>query len=482
MRRVWLILSLCLLLPHLLWAAEPRIALVIGNGRYSSSPLINPPNDAQLVGDTLSKLGFEVIARRNSDQAGMKRAIQEFGERLERAGPDAVGLFYYAGHGVQLNGRNYLIPVSANIERDADVDIEAVSADWVMEQMRYARNRLNIVILDACRNNPFVRSLRSADRGLAKMDAPAGVMIAYSTAPGDVAADGSGRNSPYSEALAKAMLEPNQPIEQVFKRTRISVIGATKSRQTPWESSSLTGDFYFSATNRPATSPAAAPAALPAAPIALRPSAAPPAGQLANAKKPSVAPAPPAAAPPATASRPAAPPSRVASIRPAPVTSAGAPSAQAAKSTTPVVTATPAPQDSSSTRSTQSNSRGGLLGVFSSIGHTAKRVVTRGSKDSPSPATADERENFCRQPVGQWKMAGNHVKGAVQINVDHSMSLWKSSRSPAVKGSWNCDASSQRFTFVWSYGSTETVVLSSANRVLQGTDQHDYQVTYKRSR
>jgi formylglycine-generating enzyme required for sulfatase activity len=227
--------------------AETRIALVIGNSEYSSGPLPNPANDAKMIGDTLSSLGFEVIARRNADQNTMKRAIQEFGARLEKGGPAAVGLFYYAGHGVQLNGRNYLIPTTAQIEREGDVEIEAVSADWVIEQMRYARNRLNIVILDACRNNPFTRSMRSVDHGLASMDAPAGILIAYSTAPGAVAADGSGRNSPYTEALSQAMRNLHEPVEQVFKHVRVGVMSATSGKQVPWESSSLTGDFYFAA-------------------------------------------------------------------------------------------------------------------------------------------------------------------------------------------------------------------------------------------
>jgi Caspase domain len=229
-----------------------RIALVVGNSRYASSPLTNPANDAELLATTLKDLGFEVRLLKNGDQVAMKRAIQEFGATLEKAGADSVGLFYYAGHGVQLNGLNYLIPVGANIDRDADVEIEAVSADWVLEQMRYARNRLNFVILDACRNNPFVRSSRSADRGLAKMDAPAGVLIAYSTAPGDVAADGAGNNSPYSEALARAMRSSDEPAELMFKQARDEVRRVTAERQTPWEASSLTGEnFYFAATTAP---------------------------------------------------------------------------------------------------------------------------------------------------------------------------------------------------------------------------------------
>src|SRR3984885_11386400 len=244
------LLAVALLLPAGVQAAETRIALVVGNSAYASGPLLNPANDARLVAQALSQLGFEVIERRDADQNTMKRAIQEFGERLDKGGPQAVGLFYYAGHGVQLNGRNYLIPTKANIEREGDVEIEAVSADWVIEQMRYARNRLNIVILDACRNNPFNRSMRSADRGLASMDAPAGILIAYSTAPGAVAEDGSGRNSPYTTALTRAMLEVHQPLEQVFKHVRADVMSATAGKQVPWEASSLTGEDYYSTVRR----------------------------------------------------------------------------------------------------------------------------------------------------------------------------------------------------------------------------------------
>jgi formylglycine-generating enzyme required for sulfatase activity len=252
------------LLPAAAHSAETRIALVIGNSEYASGPLPNPANDAKLLGDELTRLGFDVIARRNADQTAMKRAIQEFGARLEKAGPDSVGLFYYAGHGVQLNGRNYLIPTTARIEREGDVEIEAVSADWVIEQMRYARNRLNIVILDACRNNPFTRSMRSVDHGLATMDAPAGILIAYSTAPGAVAADGTGRNSPYTEALTQAIRDRHEPVEQVFKHVRVGVMSVTSGKQVPWESSSLTGDFYFAA---PPTVPAEAAGALAAAAV-----------------------------------------------------------------------------------------------------------------------------------------------------------------------------------------------------------------------
>jgi formylglycine-generating enzyme required for sulfatase activity len=255
----WWLLAWFMLGLNIAAAADVKIALVIGNSEYPNGPLPNPANDAKMMGDTLSGLGFDVILRRNADQNTMKRAIEDFGSRLEKAGGSAVGLFYYAGHGAQLNGRNYLIPITARIEREGDMEIEAVSADWVIEQMRYARNRLNIVILDACRNNPFTRSMRSVDRGLATMDAPAGILIAYSTAPGSVAQDGNGHNSPYTEALSQAMRNQREPVEQLFKHVRVAVMGNTDGKQVPWESSSLTGDFYF-------TPPASAPAATMPAP------------------------------------------------------------------------------------------------------------------------------------------------------------------------------------------------------------------------
>jgi hypothetical protein len=239
-----LIIALALFVPALAHSAEKRIALVIGNSTYSNGPLLNPANDARLISNELNNYGFDVITRLNADQKTMKRALEEFGRRLQDAGPDSVGLFYYAGHGAQLNGRNYLIPTTASIEREGDMDIEAVSADWVLDQMRFAHNRLNIVVLDACRNNPFVRSMRSADRGLATMQAPSGVLIAYSTAPGDTAQDGSGSNSPFAEALAKAMHE-YVIVEEVFKHVRVSVEATTREKQVPWEASSLTGDWYF---------------------------------------------------------------------------------------------------------------------------------------------------------------------------------------------------------------------------------------------
>ena len=242
--------------------SEKRVALVIGNGAYPNvGELPNPPNDAKLISETLRALDFDVIERVNAGQKDMKRAIKLFGEKLEAAGKNAVGLFYFAGHGVQVRGVNYLIPVNVDIEDEGDVDIEAVSATAIQDQMRYAGNRLNLIVMDACRNNPFKRSFRSASRGLARMDATKGTLIAYATSPGDVAADGSGENSPYTEALSKALLTPGLTVERVFKEVRNSVVSVTNNRQVPWEASSLTGgDFYFTAK------PVQVAATVPAAP------------------------------------------------------------------------------------------------------------------------------------------------------------------------------------------------------------------------
>jgi TonB family protein len=219
-----------------------RLALVIGNSAYPNAPLKNPVNDAQDIAATLRALGFEVISRENVNQNDMKRAIREFGEKIRGA---SVGLFYYAGHGVQVNGENYLVPVDAKIESEQEVEYECVKAGFVLAQLDAARNSMNIVILDACRNNPFARSFRSESKGLAQMDAPSGTLIAYATAPGSVASDGTGRNGLYTQELLKQMRTSGLGIEDVFKRVRISVRAATQQKQTPWESSSLVGDFYF---------------------------------------------------------------------------------------------------------------------------------------------------------------------------------------------------------------------------------------------
>ena len=227
------------------FSEQRKLALLIGNAEYLNGPLDNPVNDARLIGATLKSLGFEVYIHENANQKTMKRAIRDFGKKLELAGEDAVGLFYFSGHGLQSEGENYLSPIGAEVRNEADVEIEMVSANAILKQMDFARNGLNIVILDACRTNRFSRGFRSAQNGLADMAAPTGSILAYATAPGSVAYDGRGDNSPYAGALAEAMLMPNTPVEAVFKAVRISVINETDEKQVPWESSSLTGEFMF---------------------------------------------------------------------------------------------------------------------------------------------------------------------------------------------------------------------------------------------
>jgi hypothetical protein len=221
-------------------STEPRLALVIGNSAYREAPLRNPVNDVRAMAQRLRELGFTVIAHENATKRTMEAAIIEFGRRLAEGG---VGAFYYAGHGLQVRGRNYLVPVDAEIEDEASTRVAAVDVELLLEQMAEARNRVNLVILDACRNNPFERRMRGGARGLAAVDAARGTLVAYATAPGSVAADGDGQNGLYTEELLTALSEPGLKIEEVFKRVRINVSRRSKGAQTPWESSSLTGDL-----------------------------------------------------------------------------------------------------------------------------------------------------------------------------------------------------------------------------------------------
>jgi len=219
-----------------------RSALVIGNSAYSVSSLKNPANDSKDIASLLGKLGFTVMHRHDVGIREMETAVRDFGRRLRSGG---TGVFYYAGHGMQVEGRNYLIPVDAKIETESDVRYEALDVGRVLGKMADAGNGLNIVILDACRDNPFARGFRSSRSGLARMDAPRGTLIAYATAPGSVAADGDDRNGIYTRNLLAHMATAGLPVEQVFKRVRIGVLRDTKQKQVPWESSSLTGNLYF---------------------------------------------------------------------------------------------------------------------------------------------------------------------------------------------------------------------------------------------
>jgi len=226
--------------------AEDRMALVVGNSTYGAvTSLDNPVHDAQLMARTLEQVGFDVTLLTDATQVELKRAIAQFGRTLRAKDEAAVGLFYYAGHGVQSFGNNYLLPVDVTLSDAADLDLVAVEAQSVLRQMASARNATNIVILDACRNNPFISVSELNDNGLAEMQAPTGTFLAYATAPGDVALDGAEGNSPFTNALAREITKVNEPIEQVLKQVRRSVLEETDGRQTPWDSSSLVNDFVF---------------------------------------------------------------------------------------------------------------------------------------------------------------------------------------------------------------------------------------------
>ena len=236
----------------------PRVALVIGNAGYPTMPLSNPLNDARAMADTLSQIGFKVVTVQNASQKQMFDAVRQFGDALK----GGVGLFYYAGHGVQVKGRNFLIPVDALIEREDEVPYKAFDVGLVLEKMEAAKNPLNIVILDACRNNPLARGSRSATTGLAQMDAPSGSIVAFATAPGAEAADGAGANGMYTGHLLRNMVTPGLKVEEVFKRTRVAVKQDSSGRQIPWESTSLEGDFYFTSPTGGVSPPLADSAAV----------------------------------------------------------------------------------------------------------------------------------------------------------------------------------------------------------------------------
>ncbi len=235
--------------------AEQRVALVIGNGAYEFSPLINPVNDAKAMAESLKRLDFDVIEGIDLTQREMTDVIREFGGRIRDGG---VGLFYFAGHGVEIRGANYLIPIRSDIEYEEDVADLAVNVNAVLRRMEAAGNRLNIIILDACRNNPFARSFRTASSGLARINAPSGSIIAYATAPGKVAADGNDDNGLFTGELLDAMEEPGLRIEDIFKRVRSNVERRSGGSQLPWTASALKGDFYFNeapAASQVATAP-----------------------------------------------------------------------------------------------------------------------------------------------------------------------------------------------------------------------------------
>ena len=226
--------------------AENRIALVIGNSEYQSvGRLPNPANDARALAKALQAVDFEVQTVTDLTRLEMGRALSQFANTVAAKGKDTVALVFYAGHGLQIEGENYLVPTDANLEREADVPLSTMRLVDIMKALETLPSKMRIVILDACRNNPFATLRKSSGRGLAIVDAPAGSIVAYSTSPGAEALDGTGSNSPYTSALVEAMKEPGLAIEQVFKSVRVRVNKVTEGRQVPWESSSLTANFAF---------------------------------------------------------------------------------------------------------------------------------------------------------------------------------------------------------------------------------------------
>lgn len=223
-------------------ASEPRIALVIGNSDYPNAPLANPVNDARAIAARLAELRFRVTRLENASQAQMYDAIRAFGDQLRDGG---VGLFYYAGHALQVRGRNYLLPARTMLEREDELIYRTVDTGQILDKMESARNRVNVVILDACRSSPFGREFRNVTPGLAVVDAPYNTLIAFATAPGAVASDGSGRNGLYTQHLLQALASPGLGLEDVFKRVRTGVRQDSAGRQVPWENTSLEVDFFF---------------------------------------------------------------------------------------------------------------------------------------------------------------------------------------------------------------------------------------------
>jgi|JI8StandDraft_1071087.scaffolds.fasta_scaffold16773_4 hypothetical protein len=262
-------ISRCLLLlstilgfvaPSAYAGAEPRLALLIGNSSYKSSPLPNPVNDVRLMEGALKEAGFTVVKAENASIREMRRLVRQFGEKLKASG--GVGLFYFAGHGVQVRGENFLVSTDSDIRNEDEVADDSINAAVILAKMQGAGNRMNLIILDACRNNPFASKSRSASSGLATMSAPSGSLVAYATAPGSVASDGARNNGLYTEHLARAIRQPGLPVEEVFKQVRSAVRKESNNQQTPWENTALEGQFFFNPSTQPASPrPTPAPAA-----------------------------------------------------------------------------------------------------------------------------------------------------------------------------------------------------------------------------
>ena len=242
--------------------AESRLALVIGQSAYRSVPALpNPANDARAVTQLLTDSGFEVSTASDLSQSQMRETVSEFAGKVAAKGADTVALVFYAGHGLQIDGENYLVPIDIDVKREADIPIQAVRLNDILNTLTSVPSKMRILMLDACRNNPFPDINRTAGGGLAIVDAKVGspgTFLSFSTSPGAVAEDGTGSNSPYTSALLAAGKEQGIPIEETFKRVRLAVNKVTEGRQTPWDSSSLTEDFRFLGTPVAGPKPAAA--------------------------------------------------------------------------------------------------------------------------------------------------------------------------------------------------------------------------------
>jgi hypothetical protein len=225
-------------------ADSSRLALIIGNSAYHDAPLVNPANDAKAVSGLFTEAGFTVDSRLNATRADMMAAIERFGAAVKKSETKQV-VFYYAGHGAQLDWRNYLLPVDAVVERQEHMKERCVDLNLLLGQFSAAKDKTFVVILDACRNNPFGRSYRPEQKGLSQFDAPVGSLLAYATSPGNVASDGEGANGLYTENLVRELGKRNTRIEDALKRVRLNVRLASQGGQIPWETTSLEGDVYI---------------------------------------------------------------------------------------------------------------------------------------------------------------------------------------------------------------------------------------------
>jgi Caspase domain len=224
--------------------ANERIALVIGNSSYAQSPLVNPKNDAASMSKLLKEAGFDVMTSTDAHRAQMQRSVETFGQKVRQSGVK-FALFYYAGHGVQQDWRNFLIPVDANIRKTEDIRSQGVDVTELVSYMQNQKGKSFLVILDACRDDPFADQYKPSAKGLSQFDAPVGSMLAYSTSPGKVALDGDGVNGLYTTYLLRELAVKSAKLEDVFKRVRLSVRLASNGLQVPWETTSLEEDVYL---------------------------------------------------------------------------------------------------------------------------------------------------------------------------------------------------------------------------------------------